>query len=1110
MSESPSCYPAANAVYTWAPPPPPTPVQCDYTFSYSTATAYSPLPVSGPTTLATGTTADAFRYGIWPNQPLGFTFVYNGQNYTEIGVCAKGYIWFGNNNPTGGGTPSLSPSLTVMNTTANIDGIIAGLNADWVGRSFSTNTTGGAGGAIRTNLTGTAPNRVFIIEWSNVRPNGAADGTSGNPNLRRTDFQILLYETSNKIEVAFNINPYPYSSFSQTYQCGLRGTSNTNTHTRQVGTGGGAAWAASSLGTSTSTVAVDVATNTYPPTNARFIFTPSGAPVTCTWNGSTSSDWHTASNWTPSIVPTTCNNVVVPVIGSGVYPQIGASNDNAFCRSLTINSGASLTLLNTYTGILRVYGNLINNGTIAVNGNNPIYLTGGIDNTISGSGNNLLAKYLITEASTYKLTSNLTGSTTSVNTLNIASGSTLNLNGYDLTVYSMVQTGTLKQSSGMLSIEGPTAAYTLTAANFQAETGTTYFASGNTWSAANQIVPSLTYNNLKIRTNNGFTVTLGSTADFICNDIEIHNPGTAGGIVTTARHINATGNLSIGELPDAGVHFSINHCIYRTSGTGTFTMGNSNDNNITINKATSFGPYAAALTGYGSLTFYGTVTYVSPNSQTVMSATYHNISVSGGAGTRSLNGPIVVTNNLTISDGALNATPSGYAISVAGNWTNTATFMPATGTVTFNGTGTQIIQAGSSAFYKLNIDAVDIQLSSDDVQINNQLILTNGIITTNSQKVVISPTAANAVIPGVGNTNYLNSWINGVIRRYINNTGAYDYDFPVGNDNASHYGKIITNDLEDLTYIDAWFRTLDNHDDNDLSLNETGIMGSPGPRAYYAVNPAGCWVFEPDVQPTSGTYNIQLSIISFSGLQNNQFGIVKRPENSTTAADWNTGGGQLNPDNGAGRLVADGYALRLNLNTFSEFGIGQFNGNPLPVVLTDFRGTTEVEGNKLSWITLSEMNSDYYAVEHSKDGIYFSEIGTIAAKGFSSDRTTYNYLDEARSGINYYRLKCVDIDKSYRYSNVIALERNPAAVSNITLYPNPASGLLHLEYYTVTTALAQINIYDMNGKRCIQQFIPCQKGNNSIKIQVSDLASATYLVEVCIGSERHIRPFIKE
>jgi hypothetical protein len=77
----------------------------------------------------------AFRYGIWTNQSLGFNFVYNGQNYNEIGVCAKGYIWFGSTNPTGGGTASLNPAATLLNSTSSIEGIVSGLNGDWVGRS---------------------------------------------------------------------------------------------------------------------------------------------------------------------------------------------------------------------------------------------------------------------------------------------------------------------------------------------------------------------------------------------------------------------------------------------------------------------------------------------------------------------------------------------------------------------------------------------------------------------------------------------------------------------------------------------------------------------------------------------------------------------------------------------------------------------------------------------------------------------------------------------------------------------------------------------------------------------------------------------------------------
>jgi hypothetical protein len=159
-------------------------------------------------------------------------------------------------------------------------------------------------------MTGSAPNRVFRIEWSNIKPNGASDGTASFPNRNRTDFQIILYETTNIIEFAYNIFPYPYSTgYNYGFQVGLRANTNTNTHVRVVpSAGGGTAWANSTLGTATDLAFVNSTAGTYSQTNARYRFTPIGATVTCTWNGSTSNDWHTASNWTPAIVPNVCNS----------------------------------------------------------------------------------------------------------------------------------------------------------------------------------------------------------------------------------------------------------------------------------------------------------------------------------------------------------------------------------------------------------------------------------------------------------------------------------------------------------------------------------------------------------------------------------------------------------------------------------------------------------------------------------------------------------------------------------------------------------------------------------------------------------------------------------
>lgn len=1105
ISESPSCYPAANAVYTWSPPPPPTPVQCDYSFSYSTSTTYAAFPATGPTTLITGTTANAFRYGAWPAQSLGFTFVYNGQNYTQVGVCSKGYIWFGANDPTGIGTNTLSPSTNVLNSTANIDGVVAGLNSDWVGRTLGTNSTGGANGSIRTYMTGTAPNRVFAIEWCNVRPNSAAEGAT---NRHRTDFQILLYETSNKIEIAFNVNPYPYTSYNQAFQCGLRANTNSNTLVRSVAAGsGGAGWVASTLGTSSSTVTIGTSGSTYPPTNARYIFTPTGAAVTCTWNGSTSNNWHTASNWTPALVPNVCNNVIVPVLGSGVYPQIGTSNDNAFCRNLTVQSGASLNTLLGYTGVLKVYGNVVNNGSIVVEGSNLISLVGGLDKTIGGTGNYTLAKFFISESSAYSLQNNLSGSTSALLELNIAGSSVLNMNNHDLTVYSITQSGIIKQGSGTLSIEGPTSVYSFAYTAFQAETGTTFFSSGTIWGPANQTAPSLPYNNLKVRTNNGYTVTLGTTLDFDCQNFDVINPGPAGGIATTARNMNVKGNITLGALPDDGSLLILNHCLYRSVGTGTFSMGNSDDNLIKVTKPTATGPNAAAIQGYGALTFFGTVTYDTNSPQTVMSANYKNMNVSGGNGVRSMNGPIIVGNNLSIASGTLNAIAAANFIQVGGDYTNTATYVHNGNTVSLNGLGTQHLQAGTSHFHNLTFDGVDIQFVADNATVENQLILTKGLISTNAQKLIVSNSSTSAVQNGVGNTGYGISWINGTLRRSINSNG--DYEFPVGNAMVSQNGVLSFNNITGPTTIDAWFRPLANSNDADLSLNETGIMGNPSPHPYYKINPAGCWVMEPNVQPSGGSYDIKLYLNGFAGLQDNRFGIVKRSVTSNTAADWGIGGGSLNADNGAGRMVADGYALRNNLTSFSEFGIGQYNGSPLPVILSQFWGTKEENGNVLTWVTSSELNSNYFAVERSINGRDFSVIGMVKAVGYSQSATTYHYTDEALKGTVYYRLRCVDTDRSYRYSNIITIKRNSMYETSLSVYPNPAAQTLNLLIISTNSEMAHIRIYDMLGRMCAEKDVPLSTGSNYIEMNLDGLMPASYYIEFLSETNRIVKPFVK-
>ncbi|NML67701.1 hypothetical protein HHL22_21070 [Hymenobacter sp. RP-2-7] len=97
---------------------------------------------------------------------------------------------------------------------------------------------------------------------------------------------------------------------------------------------------------------------------------------------------------------------------------------------------------------------------------------------------------------------------------------------------------------------------------------------------------------------------------------------------------------------------------------------------------------------------------------------------------------------------------------------------------------------------------------------------------------------------------------------------------------------------------------------------------------------------------------------------------------------------------------------------------------PLPVVLVAFSGQALGGGNQLSWTTASEMNSAYFGLERSPDGVAFEQVGQVAALGNSASAHQYQYLDAAApAGTSYYRLRQVDQDGTLAYSATVALSR---------------------------------------------------------------------------------------
>lgn len=121
-----------------------------------------------------------------------------------------------------------------------------------------------------------------------------------------------------------------------------------------------------------------------------------------------------------------------------------------------------------------------------------------------------------------------------------------------------------------------------------------------------------------------------------------------------------------------------------------------------------------------------------------------------------------------------------------------------------------------------------------------------------------------------------------------------------------------------------------------------------------------------------------------------------------------------------------------------------YSFSTLPVELLSFDAQRHsIDLVNLNWATASEINNEGFAIQRSTNGVGFEEIAFVNGNGTTSEEHFYNYTDTAPElGINYYRLKQVDYDGGYEYSDIISVQVDGGSAYSI--YPNPTTGVLHI------------------------------------------------------------------
>lgn len=141
-------------------------------------------------------------------------------------------------------------------------------------------------------------------------------------------------------------------------------------------------------------------------------------------------------------------------------------------------------------------------------------------------------------------------------------------------------------------------------------------------------------------------------------------------------------------------------------------------------------------------------------------------------------------------------------------------------------------------------------------------------------------------------------------------------------------------------------------------------------------------------------------------------------------------------ERGVSFLQVNGYS-----GGFSPFSIGEEGLEPLPVTLSKFTATYRNPIVSLEWETTQEEQSSHFEVQRSADASDWNELGSVAAQGQSFVKVNYEFTDLfPQPEVNYYRLKQVDLDGQFAYSNIRIVWQTGQNDILTHLWPNPNNG----------------------------------------------------------------------
>lgn len=600
-----------------------------------------------------------------------------------------------------------------------------------------------------------------------------------------------------------------------------------------------------------------------------------------------------------------------------------------------------------------------------------------------------------------------------------------------------------------------------------------------------------------------------TTASVYNNSVTMTNTGTSYIRPAYIGSNTFNGNIEVNSTSGTGIYFSENAAGSATLASGrTITVGGTGftAGELRLQRFTQFGTTAQNLALTGSSTF-----------RTGPSSTWNgNLTVSAPAlflDGATLNGTSAFTKTGASTDGSI----GGNIFVGASTFTNAGTgifrlgissvdeFIGSTTFVQSSGIIQPTYNSASNFYNDVNVDGAasitfganvgTMVLAGGAAQNINKLGTASpvfrrltmnksgGSATLNTDASITTNGTFTGGVLFTSATNYLNfandatvtggstsSHVDGPVRK----TGNDAFSFPTG-DGGFYRPISITAPTNATHYFIAEY------------FKASQAFGGPSTYATGIITVSSCEYWMLDRSPGGSNVSVTLSwnTPDCTGPYITNIATLRVVRWDGTA--WvNHGNGGTTGNATAGTIISAGA-----ITSFSPITLGSSDlANPLPVELIHFAATAENESVKLNWTTASELNNDFFTVQHSTNGVEFTSLGIINGQGTTHNSTSYEFIDETpHAGINYYRLKQTDFDGTSDFSNVVAVNMNLEWM----LYPNPVT------YGTDVTINKKDDyaVYNNLG-------VMVMKLSDTTKINIATLAPGVYTVRGSNGSVRRL------